>query len=479
MLEKLIKEYSKKGKFNDYFGDCDVKERDLEKELPENLRRKEFSFIEVSEVEVIRHFIRLSSLNYHLDKGIYPLGSCTMKHNPKVNEEVSSYEGFLYLHPLQKEDDVQGALKIMYELSYFLKEISGMDGITLQPPAGASGELTAMLVIKKYFLDKREERKIVLIPDSAHGTNPASVSMAGFVSQTIKSNSEGMIDLDDFKKNLNENVACLMITNPNTLGIFEKNIKIIAEELHKYGALLYLDGANLNAYCGIHRPGDAGVDIMHFNLHKTFSTPHGGGGPGAGPVGAKAFLVPYLPNPKIEKNGEKYYFKYDKESIGKTASFYGNFNVFVKAYTYIKMHGLKGLRKVSQIAVLNANYLRKRLAEIGFSCEYQTPTLHEFVLTLKDFKKKDIRALDIAKRLLDYNCHAPTVYFPLIVNEAFMIEPTETEPKEELERFVFVMKKIKEECEENPEMVKAAPHHTPVRRLDEGKASRELIVKWS
>ncbi|MCX7836464.1 MAG: aminomethyl-transferring glycine dehydrogenase subunit GcvPB [candidate division WOR-3 bacterium] len=478
MLEKLIKEYSKKGKFNDYFGDLDIPEKKIESNIPENLLRKDFEFIEVSEIEVIRHFIRLSALNYHLDKGIYPLGSCTMKHNPKVNEEVSSYEGFLYLHPLQKEEDIQGALKLMYELSQFLKEISGMDYVSLQPPAGASGELTAMLVIKKYFIDKKEDRKIVLIPDSAHGTNPASVAMAGFIAQTIKSNSEGMIDLEDLKKNLNEKVACLMITNPNTLGIFERNIKGIAEELHKYGALLYLDGANLNAYCGIHKPGDAGVDIMHFNLHKTFSTPHGGGGPGAGPVGAKNFLVPYLPNPKIEKNGERYYFKYDKESIGKTASFYGNFNVFVKAYTYIRMHGIKGLKKMSQIAVLNASYLRKRLEELGFYCEYKTPTLHEFVLTLKDFKKVDVRALDIAKRLLDYHCHAPTVYFPLIVPEAFMIEPTETEPKEELERFVSAMKRIKEEIKENPEIVKNAPHNTPVRRLDEGKAGRELVVKW-
>lgn len=479
MLEKLIKEYSQKGKFNDYFGEIDVSQKNIEKYIPENLLRKDFKFIEVSEIEVIRHFIRLSSLNYHLDKGIYPLGSCTMKHNPKVNEEVSSYEGFLYLHPLQKEEDLQGALKLMYELCEYLKEISGMDGISLQPPAGASGELTAMLVIKKYFIDKKEDRKIVLIPDSAHGTNPASVAMAGFIVQTIKSNSEGMIDLDDFKKNLNEQVACLMITNPNTLGIFEKNIKRISNELHKYGALLYLDGANLNAYCGIHRPGDAGVDIMHFNLHKTFSTPHGGGGPGAGPVGAKDFLVPYLPNPKIEKKNDKYYFKYDKLSIGKTASFYGNFNVFIKAYTYIRMHGIKGLKKISQIAVLNANYLRKRLEELGFSCEYKTNTLHEFVLSLKDFKKQDVRALDIAKRLLDYHCHAPTIYFPLIVSEAFMIEPTETEPKEELDRFISVMEKIKKEILENPEIVKNAPHNTPVKRLDEGKAGRELIVKWN
>ncbi len=479
MLEKLIKEYSKKGKFNDYLGEIDVPEKDVKNYLSEDLLRKDFEFIEVSEIEVIRHFIRLSGLNYHLDKGIYPLGSCTMKHNPKVNEEVASYEDFLYLHPLQGEKDIQGALKLMYELIYFLKEISGMGYVSLQPPAGASGELTAMLVIKKYFMNKKEDRKIVLIPDSAHGTNPASVSMAGFVAQTIKSNGEGMIDLEDLKKNLNEQVACLMITNPNTLGIFEKNIKLICEELHKYGALVYLDGANLNAYCGIHRPGDAGVDIMHFNLHKTFSTPHGGGGPGAGPVGAKDFLVPYLPNPKIEKKNEKYYLKYDKESIGKTASFYGNFNIFVKAYTYIRMNGIKGLKKVSQVAVLNANYLRKRLEEIGFSCEYKTSTLHEFVLTLKDFKKQDIRGLDIAKRLLDYNCHAPTVYFPLIVSEAFMIEPTETEPKEELDRFISVMAKIKEEIKENPELVRNAPHNTPVRRLDEGKAGRELIVKWS
>lgn len=479
MLEKLIKEYSRKGKFNDYLGEIDVPERRVENNIPENLLRKDFDFIEVSEIEVIRHFIRLSLLNYHLDKGIYPLGSCTMKHNPKINEEVASYEGFLYLHPLQKEEAIQGALKLMYELSCFLKEISGMDYVSLQPPAGASGELTAMLVIKKYFLDKKEDRRIVLIPDSAHGTNPASVVMAGFSAQTIKSNGEGMVDLDDLKKNLNKQVACLMITNPNTLGIFEKNIKIIAEELHKYGALLYLDGANLNAYCGIHRPGDVGVDIMHFNLHKTFSTPHGGGGPGAGPVGAKNFLVPYLPNPKIEKNIEKYYLKYDKESIGKVASFYGNFNVFIKAYTYIRMNGIRGLKKVSQIAVLNANYLRKRLEELGFYCEYKTPTLHEFVLTLKDFKKEDVRALDIAKRLLDYHCHAPTVYFPLIVNEAFMIEPTETESKEELDRFVSAMGKIKEEIKENSQLVKNAPHNTPVRRLDEGKAGRELIVKWS
>jgi len=478
-MGKLIFEKSKSGRIGYTLPALSQREKVTLNISGKLLRSKEPELPEVSEVDVIRHFIHLSTLNYHVDKGFYPLGSCTMKYNPKVNDYAASLPGFTDIHPLQPEKTVQGALRLMKELEEYLAEISGMDAVSLQPAAGAHGEFTGIKIIRKYHETQGNPRKYVLIPDSAHGTNPASVTLSGYIAKTIKSNEKGLINLEELEANLNEEVAAFMITNPNTLGLFEVEIMKIADMVHSVGALMYLDGANMNAFIGQIRPGDTGFDVMHFNLHKTFSTPHGGGGPGSGPVGVKKFLEPYLPIPRIiEKNG-KLALSYDfPHSIGKIHSFYGNFLVMIKAYTYIRMLGKEHIRRVSEDAVINANYLRVKLQE-HYDLPYKSICMHEFVLSGKFLKKYGVRTLDVAKRLLDYGFHAPTIYFPLIVPEALMIEPTETESKETLDAFVEAMTKIKEEAINNPDILHGAPHNTPVRRLNEALAAKQLKVKWS
>jgi glycine dehydrogenase subunit 2 len=485
MSEKLIFELSSPGRKGYSLPTSDVPERRTEDLIPEDfLRRDPPALPEVSEVDVARHFIRLSIMNHHVDKGFYPLGSCTMKYNPKINETLARLPGFACLHPHQPENTLQGALKLMYELGEYLKEIAGMDQITLQPAAGAHGELTGLLMIHAYHKNRGKIRSKIIIPDSSHGTNPASVVTAGFSTVQIKSNSRGLVDLVELKKAMSEDVAALMLTNPNTLGLFESQILEISKVVHDAGALLYMDGANLNAMMGIARPGDMGFDVVHFNLHKTFSTPHGGGGPGSGPVGVKANLAPFLPVPlvarKTDEQGEQdYYFDYDRPlSIGRMHGFFGNFGVMVKAYVYIRQNGSKGLREVSENAIINANYLKENLKRY-YRLPYDEICQHEFVLSGVKQREKGVKTSDIAKRLLDFGMHAPTVYFPLIVPEALMIEPTETESKESLDEFIGAMIQIAREVDENPELVKSAPQNTPVTRLDEARAARELNVRWS
>jgi len=476
----LIFEKSHEGRYAVLLPALDVPEMDLDVE--DHLVRKASPELpEVSELQVVRHYTELSRKNYAVDVGFYPLGSCTMKYNPKVNDALAELEHFSYLHPYQCEEDIQGALELMYHLQRFLCEITGMDAFSLQPAAGAHGELTGMLIIRKYHdIHGNAEKKKILVPDSAHGTNPASATMAGFEVVEIKSGPDGLVDIEDFKKHLDNEVAGIMLTNPNTLGLFEKEVDKIVELVHEVGGLAYYDGANLNAIMGITKPGDMGFDIVHLNLHNTFSTPHGMGGPGSGPVGVKDFLKNYLPVPVIEKRDDgNYTLEYDlKHSIGKVRSFYGNFTVLVRAYAYIVSMGAEGLKKVSQVAVLNANYLRRKLSE-RFKVAYDGPCKHEFVLdNYEVWKKWGVKTLDMAKRLLDLGFHAPTIYFPLIVKEAMMIEPTETETKEDLDRFVEAMFQILDEAEHNPELLKSAPKTTPVSRLDEVKASRHPIVRW-
>jgi len=475
---KLLCEH-KCSKKNNYTPALDVKEKPLLNFFKSSqTRKKPMKFSPIPERETVKHFTKLSEMNYHIDKGMYPLGSCTMKYNPKAAEDTANLPGLLNLHPKMPESEIQGALKIMFDLGEFLKEISGMDAITLQPEAGSHGELTGLLITRAYFDLKKENRKIVLIPDTAHGTNPASSRRAGFKIKEVKSNKNGILDPQNLKKSMNEQVAALMITNPNTLGVFESNIKELSNILHKSGALLYMDGANLNALLGTTKAGDFGVDIIHFNLHKTFATPHGGGGPGSGPLAVKKHLSEFLPVPTIEFDGKKYKFNWKlKNSIGKVSSFYGAFSVIVKAYTYIRMLGADGLRSVTEQAIINSNYLLSHLKE-NYDIPYQENCMHEFVLSASRFKKNEIRALDIAKSLLDMEYHAPTIYFPLIVSEAMMIEPTETESKESLDNFINAMKTIAKQAEETPSELQKSPYKTPVGRLNEAKANRELNVKW-
>ena len=456
---------------------------DVEIDIPEHLKRKEKANLpEVYEVEVVRHYTELEKKNFSVDVGFYPLGSCTMKYNPKINEDMSAL--FRWLHPYQPEETIQGALELMYDLKEKLLEITGTDDMTLIPSAGAHGELTGMLIIRTYHLDRGDtKRDKVIVPDSAHGTNPASAAMAGFKVIELKSSDEGLVDLEELEKHLDDTVAAIMLTNPNTLGYFERDIEKIAKMAHDVGALLYYDGANLNAIMGKARPGDMGFDVVHLNLHKTFSTPHGMGGPGSGPIGVKEHLKDFLPVPVVRKDGDKYYLDYDlPKSIGMVRAFYGNFGVLVKAYTYILTMGKDGLTKASELAVLNANYLKALLREV-YSASYdedgKRPCMHEFVLDgSKLLKETGVKTLDVAKRLLDLGFHAPTVYFPLIVPEALMIEPTETESKETLEAFAAAMKQIVKEAHENPQILKEAPKNTPVRRLDEATASRKPVVRW-
>ncbi|WP_039944325.1 aminomethyl-transferring glycine dehydrogenase subunit GcvPB [Thermicanus aegyptius] len=478
--QPLIFEISKPGRIAYSLPQGEMGGFDPEDLLPAGfLRDEEARLPEVSELDLVRHYTALSRRNHGVDSGFYPLGSCTMKYNPKINEDVARLPGFLHLHPYQPEEQIQGALELLYHLQQDLAEVTGMDAVTLQPAAGAHGEWTGLMIIRAYHEQRGEKgRKKVLIPDSAHGTNPASASVAGFETVTIPSNGKGLVDIEALRKAAGPDTAAFMLTNPNTLGLFEEEILTIAEIVHEAGGLLYYDGANANAILGIARPGDMGFDVVHLNLHKTFSTPHGGGGPGAGPVGVKGFLSSFLPLPVIEKVGERYRFREEGEnSIGRVKGFYGNFGILVRAYAYIRSLGGDGLKSIAENAVLNANYLMKKL-ETSFELPFPGLCKHEFVLSGKRQKKLGVRTLDMAKRLLDFGYHPPTIYFPLIVEEAMMIEPTESESKETLDRFAEVMIQIAKEAEETPEVVQEAPHHTVVGRLDEVTAARHPVLRY-
>ncbi|MEM4389098.1 MAG: aminomethyl-transferring glycine dehydrogenase subunit GcvPB [Candidatus Micrarchaeia archaeon] len=444
-------------------------------DLPKGLMRERLPLPDLSEVDVVRHYLKLSQQNYGVDSGFYPLGSCTMKYNPKINEDACRLPGFVALHPLAPEEAVQGALELMYELERYLCEITGMDAFSLQPAAGAHGELTCCMIAKKHF---RKKRGKVILPDSAHGTNPASAATCGFEVVTVKSDARGGVDIAELKRIVDSDTAMLMLTNPNTLGLFDENIPEIARILHDAGALFYCDGANLNAMLGLTRPGDQGFDMIQVNLHKTFSTPHGGGGPGAGPIGVKAELEKYLPVPRIVKRGNRFAFDYKRpNSIGKVRSFWGNFGVMVRAYAYIRALGPK-LKEVAEVSILNANYLLQKLKD-HYALPFDRTPCHEFVLSGEKQAAKGIHTMDIAKRLLDYGFHAPTIYFPLIVKEALMIEPTETESKATLDAFADAMVKIAQEAETNPDVLRNAPHTTPVGRLDGVLAARQPNLRWA
>ena len=453
---------------------------DSPKSIPRNLlRQTSIGFPEMSEPDIVRHFINLSRKNFSVDTHFYPLGSCTMKYNPKVNEWAARQKKFTALHPLQAEATAQGMLQILWELEADLKEISGMDRFTLQPAAGAHGELTGMMMVRAYHASRGgPTRTKVLVPDASHGTNPASAALLGYHVVEIKSNAQGGVDLEDLKQHLDEHVACLMLTNPNTLGLFEKNILEITKLVHQCGGLLYYDGANLNPLLGIARPGDMGFDIIHINLHKTFSTPHGGGGPGSGPVGVKKHLIPFLPGPLVEKTKNGFgWAAHSAQSIGRVKLFHGNVGVMIRAYAYLRTLGKEGLRKVSEAAILNANYMKEMLKDT-FTVATTGPCMHEFVLSLKSFAAQGVHAGDVGKRLLDYGFHAPTVHFPMVVAEALMIEPTETEARETLDLFIEAMKKIALEIATDPDKVKNAPYALPVRRPNDVLAARKPILSY-
>jgi len=479
MEEPLIFERGSEGRYGFSISQKDIQQENADLFIPRKMLREDIGgFPQVSEVEVVRHFTRLSQWNFGVDTGFYPLGSCTMKYNPKINEEIAELEGFSHLHPFQQETHVQGAMELLYNLECFLCEITGMDRATLQPAAGAHGELTGMMMIRAYFKNRGEQRDKVIVPDTAHGTNPASVNMCGFEVVPVKSNQDGMVGKDSIKSLMDRRVAAVMLTNPNTLGIFESNIKEISDMVHEKGGLVYCDGANLNALMGMARFGDMGCDLVHLNLHKTFSTPHGGGGPGSGPLAVKNFLSPFLPVPLIEKKDENYIFNYDLPlSIGKVRSFYGNFLVCVKAYAYIMAMGEEGLRNATCAAVVNANYLKKKLMPY-FHLPYKTPSLHECIFTDQIQQKKGVSTLDIAKRLIDLGFHPPTIYFPLVVQGALMIEPTESESKSSLDQFIQAMIRIAQEARDNPDILKNAPEKTKTGRVDEVKAARNPVLRW-
>jgi glycine dehydrogenase subunit 2 len=491
--EQTIYERSRPGRRAFVAPPLGVPERSLDELLPAELRRAEAPALpEVSEPEIVRHYNRLSKRNFDLDTGFYPLGSCTMKHNPKLHERVAALPGHAKLHPLQPSDGAQGALELMWRLQAALGEIAGLPHVSLQPSAGSHGELAGVLLTRAYHEDHGENRTKVLTPDTAHGTNPATVTMAGYQVVKVGTDSSGNVDLDDLRAKAGEDVACLMLTNPSTLGLFEPGIEEIADVMHDVGATLYYDGANLNAIMGICRPGDMGFDIVHFNLHKTFTQPHGGGGPGAGPIAVSDRIEPYLPRPQVVRredgdgNGASgVYFDLDfdrPKSIGRLRGFQGNYGVFVRSYAYIRSLGAAGLREVSEVAVLNANYLLARLRQAGvmeyLPVAYDRLCMHEFVLSGAPMKRElQIKTLDLAKRLLDHGVHPPTVYFPLVVDEALMVEPTETETRETLDHFAEVVAEVLREAREDPEIARHAPYTTPVRRLDEAAAARNPVVR--
>jgi glycine dehydrogenase subunit 2 len=451
-------------------------------ELPEGLRRSEPPRLaQVPEFELLRHFTELSTRNFGVDTGFYPLGSCTMKYNPRINERLAALPGFAGLHPLQEEEGAQGALELMWRLQEILAEVTGLDAVSLQPAAGSQGELTGLLLVRAYFAARGEgeQRRKVVIPDTAHGTNPASVTMAGYELTHVQTDARGNIDVDDLRGKVDEHTAALMLTNPSTLGLFDENIEEIEGIFHGAGALMYYDGANLNAVCGVSRPGDMGFDIVHINLHKTFSQPHGGGGPGGGPIAVRKMLEPHLPVPAvIRREDGSFGLDYDRpDTIGKVRGFTGPFGVFVRSYAFLRMYGSR-LREMSEGAVLNANYVLARLKD-AYDLPFDRLCMHEFVVSARTLKREHgVTALDVAKRLMDYGFHPPTIYFPLVVPEALMIEPTETETKETLDAFCNAMLAIAREAEEQPELLKEAPHHRPVRRLDEVRAAKHLVVKF-
>jgi len=479
MPEKLLFEKSVAGRRALTFPDEGLKDFSVDQVLPKRfLRETPAPLPELSENELMRHYTRLSQESYGVDTGFYPLGSCTMKYNPKIHEDVVRLPGFSELHPLQPEETVQGALALLYELERMLAEIAGMAAVSLQPVAGAQGEMCGMLIVRAYHKAQGRQRKVVLIPDSAHGTNPASADLAGYTIQTVKSNAAGMIDLADLSKLVTDESAALMLTNPNTLGLFEREVGEIVKIVHEAGALVYFDGANLNALLGLTRPGDMGFDIVHFNLHKTFSTPHGGGGPGAGSLGVSSALAPFLPTPVIEKKADRYFLGHQRpQSIGRVHSFYGNFGILVRAYTYIRRLGAAGLSAISRNTILNANYLKSSL-EKSFLIPMDRPCMHEFILSAKPFRHKGIHAWDIAKRLIDYGFYPPTVNFPLIIDEALMIEVPESEPKEVIDAFAEAMLSIRKEIDTCPEKVKGAPHSRALGRMNEVQAARRLDVRY-
>ncbi len=479
MIEPTIYELSSPGRIGVRFPEPDVPPA----ELPASLLREELPLPELAEMDVIRHFTRLSQKNYCIDYGLYPLGSCTMKYNPKINEEAARIPGFAWTHPLQPIETVQGNLALMYELQEYIKEIGGFAAVSLQPAAGAQGEFTGVMIIRAYHKSRGDEKRTkMLIPDSAHGTNPATSAMSGYEVVSLPTDSRGNVDLAALRTVADDTVAGLMLTNPNTLGLFDENVCDVAGIIHECGGLVYGDGANMNALLGIAKPGELGIDVMHFNLHKTFSTPHGGGGPGSGPVGVGEQLVDFLPGPIVtvlEEGDDEvaplFGLSMPKKTIGRVKSFHGQFGMLVRAYTYITMHGPDGLRKISEYAVLNANYLLARLGG-KYHLPYKRLCMHEFVVEGVWPDAPDIHALDVAKRLMDYDFHPPTNYFPLIVHEALMIEPTETENKQTLDKFAEVLVKIAEEAHTQPELLKNAPHNTPVGRMDEVKAAKELVL---
>ncbi|GGB04941.1 glycine dehydrogenase subunit 2 [Macrococcus hajekii] len=476
----LIFERSKENRFAYSLPPLEVEGKKVEDILDSKFIRKEKAMLpEIAELDLMRHYTELSNKNHGVDTGFYPLGSCTMKYNPKINERVARMAGFAQAHPLQDDKTIQGSLEVIYDLQEHLKEITGMDEVTLQPAAGAHGEWTALMMIRAYHEARGDhERTKVIVPDSAHGTNPASATVAGFETVTVKSNDQGLVDIEDLKRVVGPDTAAIMLTNPNTLGLFEEDILEIREIVHAAGGKLYYDGANLNAIMSKVRPGDMGFDAVHLNLHKTFTGPHGGGGPGSGPVGVKSDLIPYLPKPHIVKENDTFKLDYERpESIGRVKPFYGNFGIYLRAYTYIRTMGPDGLKEVSETAVLNANYMMRRLQPY-FELPYDRHCKHEFVISGVRQKKLGVRTLDMAKRLLDFNFHPPTIYFPLNVEECMMIEPTETESKETLDSFCDTMIQIAKEVEENPDIVLEAPHHTVIGRLDETTAARKPVLRF-
>lgn len=481
MNQSLIFELSKSGRMGYSLPPLDVDTVGIEALIPnEYIRQEDAVLPEVSELDIMRHYTALSKRNHGVDSGFYPLGSCTMKYNPKINEMVARFSGFAHIHPLQESYQVQGAMALLYDLQESLKEITGMDEVTLQSAAGAHGEWTGLMIIRAYHEANGDmKRTKVLVPDSAHGTNPASASVAGFETITIPSNADGLVDLEALKGVVGADTAALMLTNPNTLGLFEEHILEMTAIVHEAGGKVYYDGANLNAILGKARPGDMGFDVVHLNLHKTFTGPHGGGGPGSGPVGVKQDLVAFIPKPVLIKVGDSYVWDYNRpQSIGRVKPYYGNFGINVRAYTYIRSMGPDGLRAVSENAVLNANYMLRKLAPY-YDVPFDRHCKHEFVLSGRRQKKLGVRTLDIAKRLLDFGYHPPTIYFPLIVEEAMMIEPTETESKETLDGFIDTLIQIAKEAEETPEMVQQAPHHTVVGRMDEALAARKPVLRYT